>query len=325
MLALTKVKKEIEFNQDFRSLIEVLKSMAVAQFHVLEKKLWLYQEFDQVLDEFFQSLDLKTLQHRFLVSGTGDSPGVVVAVTSDQGLLGGLNLRVVTTAMGFLQTAPGEIDFEGKASEATPIGEENAAGGINLQIVNKAAHSMRSERDELVVVGERGQIYARERRIPFTSFPGIQDEKQEEQVKTLQHYLFKRLMEGHSGALRIVHPQSLSLVNQRIEEIPILPYSKPLKEGKPSLAGDLSEMLLESSRGKMLEYLTFVLIGHKLKQVFSLSRIAELGARYLHLEESSQRIQEMNQKLKLRYFRLRHEIIDQSIRELFSARSLYAG
>lgn len=324
MLALTKVKKEIEFNQDFRSLIEVLKAMAVAQFHVLEKKLRLYQEFDQILDEFFQSLDLKTLRHRFL--DPDNSPGAVLAVTSDQGLLGGLNLRVVTTAMGFLQSAPGEIDFkEEETSEATSQAEENATGGINLQVMDKAVHFLKSGRDELIIVGERGQIYARERQILFTSFPGIQDEKQEEQVRTLQLYLFKRVMEGRSGALRIVYPKSLSLVNQRIEEIPILPYSKDFREEKSSPLGDLSEMLLESSRGKMLEYLAFVLIGHKLKQVFSLSRIAELGARYLHLEESSQRIQEMNQKLKLRYFRLRHEIIDQSIRELFSARSLYAG
>lgn len=323
MLALTKVKKEIDFNQDFRSLIEVLKTLSVAQFHILEKKLRLYEEFDQILEEFFRSLSLKDLQHPFLKPN--GRPGAVVAITSDQGLLGGLNLRVVTTAFGFLQSAPGEIDIEERSSEVNPSDRDDSSRGLNVRVIDKAAHFLESKQDELVIVGERGQIYARERRIPFTPFPGIQDEKREEQAHTLRDYLFKRLIEKGSGSLRIIYPRSLSLAHQRIEEIPLLPYAKKPEWEQPSSLENLPEVLLESSQDKMLEYLTFIFIGQKLKQFFSLSRIAELGARYLHLEESSQRIQDMNQKLKLRYFRLRHEMIDQSIRELFSARSLYVN
>ena len=84
-------------------------------------------------------------------------------------------------------------------------------------------------------------------------------------------------------------------------------------------------MIFESSMGSILEYLSYLWVGQKLSDIFGLSRLAELGARYMHLEESSQRIQKVNKELKRQYFRCRHELIDQSMRELFSARILYAS
>lgn len=281
MLAITKVKNEIEFNKNFRSLLEVLKSIAVAQFHVLEKKLRDFDSFDRVLDNFLQQFNPKILEHPFL--HTNDGPGTVVAVTSDQGLLGGMNMRVVTNA-------------------------------INL---------MKSGRDELIIVGDRGQIYARDSRVPFTAYPGIRDEEASSQVLALRDYVFGKAMAGERGSLSVVFPRALSLSNQRVETIPLLPYATGTQASSSNV--HLSEMILESTPARMLEYLVLLRIGHKLSEVFRMSRLAELGARYMHLEENSQKIEQVNQKLKLRYFRLRHEIIDQSMRELFSARSLYAG
>ena len=44
MQILGKVKKDIEFNKSFRSLLEVLKSIAVSQFHFLEKELKVFEK-----------------------------------------------------------------------------------------------------------------------------------------------------------------------------------------------------------------------------------------------------------------------------------------
>ena len=282
MLAITKVKNEIESNKNFRSLLEVLKSIAVAQFRALEKKLKNFDPFDRVLDSFLQQFNPSLLEHPFLQ--TSACPGAVVAVTSDQGLLGGMNRGVVTRAISL----------------------------------------MKSGRDELIIVGERGQIYARDSRVPFTAFPGIRDEEKSSQVLALRNYVFGKAAAGQTGSLSVVFPRALSLSNQRVETIPLLPYTGGSSQpSSPNV--QLSEMILESTPARMLEYLVLLRIGHKLSEVFSMSRLAEFGARYMHLEESSQKIEQVNQKLRLRYFRLRHEVIDQSMRELFSARSLYAG
>lgn len=281
MQALSKVKKDIEFNKNFGGLLEVLKNIAVAQFHTLEKELRLFENFDAILKEFFQAMDTQSLRHPFLEEGTG--PAGVIAITSDQGLLGGLNMRVVHTAVSILN----------------------------------------SGRDELIVVGERGKFYARDAiRSSFVAFPGIKDSEQYAQAMGLRDYLFQGAKKGKYSSLRIVYPRALSLVNQKVETDILLPCA-PQKEGVPP-PFDLSKTILESSLPSMVEYLTFLSMGQRINEIFSLSRLAELGARYMHLEESAQRIQQMNQKLKLRYFRLRHEMIDQSMRELFSARALYA-
>ena len=206
----------------------------------------------------------------------------VVAITSTQGLLGGLNLRIVNTAIGL----------------------------------------MRSGRDELIIAGERGHVFARGQRVPFTTFPGIIDEQKDAQAEALRNYLFKKAVNGTYGSLKVVYPSATTLASQRVEIATFLPFS-PEKTNQPSL--DLSQTIVETSPAKMLEYLVFLLMGHRLKEIFSLSRLAELGARYMHLEDSGQKIQELNQKLRIRYFRMRHEAIDQSMRELFAARSLYAG
>ena len=283
MQAISKVKKDIEFNKNFSGLLEVLKNIAVAQFHILEKRLKVAENFDVVLDEFFHSFDPQSLQHPFLEERVG--PSGVVAVTSDQGLLGGMNMRVVHTAVGFLK----------------------------------------SGQDELIVIGEKGKFYARDFiKGSFTAFPGIKDHEQYAQAMELRNYLFQGAIAHKYGMLRVVYPRALSLVNQRVEIVTLLPWSAPTKE-EPVHHINPSETIFESSLAGILEYLIFIFMGQKLDEIFSLSRLAELAARYIHLEESSQRIQQMNQKLKLRYFRLRHEMIDQNMRELFSSRIIYAG
>ena len=280
MLALTNIKKDIEFNKNFRSLLEVLKSIAISQFYLLEKSLKTFEKFDDYMQFFFESLDLNAVQHRFLREDSG--PLGVVAITSDQGLLGGLNMRVVSTAVGL----------------------------------------MKSNQDELVVVGDRGQTYARDFQSNFTAFPGIRDDQKEAQATALRDHLFAKAAQGRWGSVQVVYPKALSLINQRVEIATLLPFTRKTREA-PATEKHPQDLIFESSVESILEYLIFLSMNQKLNEIFAYSRLAELGARYMHLEESTQKIQELNQKLKLRYFRLRHESIDQSLRELFSARVLY--
>jgi ATP synthase F1 gamma subunit len=281
MLALLKVKKNIEFNQRLGSILEVLKSIAVSQFHVLETKLNVFEPFGKVLESFFSLVDMNKVKHPFLDAGR-DTPVGVIAITTDQGLLGGLNNRVMNAAIHIL----------------------NARGG------------------ELIVLGEQGKTYARYSKVPFVGFPGIVDDTRQRQALELRDYIFEKLGESRFGAVTVIHPRSLSLINHRLEEVTLLPLSR--QESTEKVDVDTSKMIFESSLESILEYLSYLWAGQKLSDIFGLSRLAELGARYMHLEESTQRIQDVNKKLKRQYFRCRHEMIDQSMRELFSARILYA-
>jgi len=281
MKTLSNLKKDLEFNGGLSSLIEALKNIAVAQFRTLEQRLKSFEKLLLTIESFTEFMDIAKTDHPFL--NPKNKSLAVVAVTSDSGLLGGLNMQVVNRALSEL---------------------ENSAG-------------------RLIVIGERGKAYVRESSVPFTAFGGIRDEERYEQAMQLRDYVMTELLEGSFGCLKVVYPRPVSFTVQRVETLSLLPFAP--SSSLPSTEAIRSEVVLESSIGDLLEYLVHIWIGQKFYEIFGLSRLAEFAARFVHLEGSHQKLKEMDAKVRLEYFRVRHELIDRNMRELFAARLLYAG
>jgi ATP synthase F1 gamma subunit len=280
MATIAEIKKEKEFYQDFSSLIEVLKAIAIAQFHALQHKIRTFEKFTTLLAGFFDLLDVESVAHPF--AQEVDLPLGIVTVTSDTGLLGGLNNRIMVTALNYL----------------------------------------RSEKDRLIVIGTQGKNFTRGLTIPVKTFPGIQEERRYMQALEIRNYIVKEVLTGQMGPVKIIYPFAPSIAVQQVVELDLLPCSKWPKEKEGPTTGELigSEIILESLPEDMVEYSVSLWIAQKLYEIFQLSRLAEYAARVVHLEESSQKIKEIEKKLQLKYFRARHEIIDQQMRELFAAR-----
>jgi ATP synthase F1 gamma subunit len=243
------------------------------------------QDYDTLLNainSFFELVDPRSAKHPFLIPR--NETQIVVAFTSDSGLLGGLNMQVVNAAMHELQQMPGR----------------------------------------LVVVGERGKAYAQESKKPFVSFGGIKEEEQYAQVKQLRDYLVNSFLKESIGYLKVVFPRPVSFTVQKAEVVNVLPFCQESKEGATA-PEPLTGVIIESRPEDIIEYLVYLWMGQKLNQVSILSRLSEFAARFIHLEGSSQRLKEMDKSLRLQYFRIRHENIDCSMRELFAARLLYAN
>ena len=279
MKTLSNIKKDMEFNNGLSSLVETLKTISVAQFRALEQKIKAYEKFDETFDFFLKFIDLAKINHPFLKPSNRTQ--IVIAVTSDSGLLGGLNMTVVNTAIEQLKQIPGK----------------------------------------LVIVGERGKVYAREANTPFTAFSGIKDEERYSQAIQLRNYVLGKVYENSIGYLKVVYSHPVSLTVQEVRVVPFLPFSE-----KPKAAKEIfSEVIFESEPGDIVEYLLYLYMGQKLYDIFGLNRLAEFAARFMHLEESSQRLKDMDKKVRLEYFRVRHELIDRNMRELFSARLLFVS
>src|SRR5512135_1664695 len=154
MKVITEIKKDLEFNRSLRSLVEVLKSIAVSHYHVLERKIKVEERFYAILKDFFGFPLLKYAQHPFL-AGT-NAPTGIVAITSDMGLLGGLNMKVMAAAF-----------------------EETQKRSFKL-----------------VVVGEKGHGIARDRGFSFVSFPGVRDDERFSQALSLRDFLYEELAAG---------------------------------------------------------------------------------------------------------------------------------
>jgi ATP synthase F1 gamma subunit len=282
MKTLSNIKKDMEFNSGLFSLVETLKTISVAQFRALEQKIKSYDRFDETFDFFLKFIDLAKINHPFLKPS--NKLQIVIAVTSDSGLLGGLNMMVVNTAIQHLKQIPGK----------------------------------------LVIVGERGKAYAAESRTPFTAFSGIKDEERHNQAIQLRNYVLGKVYENSIGYLKVVYSHPVSLTVQEVRTVSFLPFSEKPKNTKAAKE-IFSEVIFESEPGDIVEYLLYLYMGQKLYDIFGLSRLAEFAARFMHLEESSQRLKDMDKKVKLEYFRVRHELIDRNMRELFSARLLFVS
>jgi len=282
MKTLSNIKKDMEFNNGLSSLVETLKTISVAQFRALEQKIKAYGRFDETFEFFLKFIDLAKINHPFLKPS--NKLQIVIAVTSDSGLLGGLNMMVVNTAIQQLKQIPGK----------------------------------------LVIVGERGKVYAREANTPFTAFSGIKDEERYIQAIQLRNYVLGKVYENSIGYLKVVYSHPVSLTVQEVRTVPFLPFSEKPKDPR-AVKEIFSEVIFESEPGDIVEYLLYLYMGQKLYDIFGLSRLAEFAARFMHLEESSQRLKDMDKKVKLEYFRVRHELIDRNMRELFSARLLFVS
>ena len=281
MKTLAALKKDLEFNRGLSSLIEVLKAIAVSQFRTLEQRMKTFEKFLTNIETFFELVDVPGIKHPFL------NPSVktqaVVAVTSDSGLLGSLNMQVINDALVELERIPGK----------------------------------------LIVIGERGKLYVRDTKIPFVAFPGIIDEERHGQAMQVRDYLINKVMEGAFGYLRVVYPHPLSFTVQKVRTVTFLPFTPTVKPTPK--AGFVPEVMLESNLSDILEYLVYLWMGQKLYEIFGFSRLSEFAARFVHLEESAQKLKELDTKTRLEYFRVRHELVDRNMRELFAARLLYAN
>lgn len=284
MNALPQIKKDIEFNKSLRSIVEVLKSIAVSHYQILERKLKSEEKFYGLLRDFFGFSQMKNARHPFLVKSP--RPLGIVAITSDMGLLGGLNMRVMTVA------------FEEAEKYAC----------------------------RLIIVGDKGHALARDRKLPFVAFPGVKDEERFSQAMALRDYVTDELLSGKIGSLEVIYPEPVSFLVQRVKKYLMVPFdlSQTVKEPQGDAPADV-KAILESKIDDIIEYLIILWMGQSFHEILGYSRLAELSARFIHLESSSQKLQDVDKELRLKYFKVRHELIDRSMREIFSARSLYAA
>jgi ATP synthase F1 gamma subunit len=275
MKLISQIKKDLEFNRNLSVLVNVLKEIAISQYHILEKKIKTYDRFFLILESLLDIIPQTNIQHP-LLNWTRRRPGVI-AITSDTGLLGALNMEVMSLAL----------------------------------------HEAEKSQAKLIIVGQKGRIYAQECGISFVAFDGIKDAVRFAQALQLRDYIVNEVLNQRLGALKVIYPYATSIVAQHIQSLQLLPFSKPEKT-KKSIS--FSEIIIESHLSDTAGYLVYLFLGQKFFEIFGLSRLAEMAARFVHLEESGHKLEDIEKQLRLQYFRLRHELIDRNMREIYSAR-----
>lgn len=278
MKTLVGVKKDMEFNKGLSLLIETLKSIAIAQYYAMEKRLTIFEEFIPTIESFCKIINIDAINHPFM-NPKGEAQAIVV-ITTDSGFLGGLNMKVVSAALEEARKMPTTI----------------------------------------IIVGERGKMYISGTGHKMVGFPGIQDEERRTQAYQLRDHIMQKVMAGEFDTVKVVYPRAITFGVQRIETVSFLPFRPD--NVKAAAVESSQDLILESDPGDVIEYLVHLYIGERLYNIFGMSRLAEFSARYVHLDESTEKLKEEDRKIKLEYFRVRHELADRALREIISGRSV---
>jgi ATP synthase F1 gamma subunit len=289
---LTDLRKELKFNGELLGLVETLKNVAGAQYHVMEKK---KERFAQFMDSFRDFFKVVNLIHTGnpLVEVMSDVLGLII-VTSDSGFMGGLNQGVIAAAM-------------------------------------QAQGSIGDDKVSLVIIGDKGASTFHDRKRQFQFFKGINQDTIYEQAGEVKDYIVKAVSEKRMGKVIVAYPRSLSFSAQAIEVVNLLPCRELFDAASQIVPGrdragisgwlaSAKDAIVESSVSDMAEYLAGVWVTSKLFEVFEDSKLAEFSARAMHLEGSVQKVEKDYKKVKHLCFKAVRERIDKGMRESFSAK-----
>ena len=286
MQSIQKIKEEMHLNVDMAELMEVLKGIAVSEYWALLKKQGRFKRFMEAFNGFFNILDFSSVDHPF-AKNTGKL--AILMITSNEGFMGGLNTRVIETAL------------------AHPEADDAA----------------------LIMVGEQGAVRLETLKRPFKGFEGIVLDRSYDAARELRNYIVEEARKGTFQRLLIFYPKSISFMVQRVEELRVLPCTELFqKRSKASLLEqqggipppeEVEGLIIESSLHEMIQYLVETWIVQKLFNIFEESKLAEFSARIVHLEESFQLLQEKGKGIRFQYLRGWHESIDKGMRDIFSA------
>jgi F-type H+-transporting ATPase subunit gamma len=275
---ISQIKDDLEFYTHFEGLIDTWKTVALMEFRALEKKTASFEQFGTVVEGFFRMLGACRFNHPFVVPPP-DSPLGVVVVTSDGGLSGGLDRKLVMGALSLCK----------------------------------------SKEDQVIVIGRQGEAYLAGTGRRHVSFPGVQDDKRYPLAAQVLKHVAGEVLQGNMGSVKVVYAKPLSIIVQKVVVIDLLPCTDELGGANAPV---LRSVIFESSPDDLVEYLAYLWVGQKLFEIFGLARLAEVAARFMHAEDSLQKVKEINKKFEIEFFRARHEIVDKQMREISASRTV---
>ena len=159
MIALSRLKEDMAFTQDLASTMDAFKTAAMVQFRLFSNR---KEPSDVFLEHIRDSLHLLARQgvpdgwflgeKDFVASSLRHAPKLIVAVTSNEGFLGDLNMLVINHGL---------------------------QRRTNLD-------------DEFIVIGDRGANYCEDHRERFTYFPGMDEDMNLKKIARIQSHLLDR-------------------------------------------------------------------------------------------------------------------------------------
>jgi F-type H+-transporting ATPase subunit gamma len=218
-----RLKKELRATADLMELVDVLKRVAASQFHTLDKKRqsagWTNADIPAGGEP---PAGEQALQESEWVSAVPHSearrPRVSLKVVLEE------FLRLIPPALcrhPFLERPSAPLGI------VIVTSDEGLLGGLNAAVIQKALSARDGQQAELIVLGERGKIYLGDLNEPFTYFQGVGEQITPSAVEGLRDYVVEQYLRRKVAQVLVFYPRPRSFTHQEVDSFQLLPYERP--------------------------------------------------------------------------------------------------
>lgn len=195
--------------------------------------------------------------------------------------------------------------------------DEGFLGELNTLIVNKVFAAGKGKATTYDVIGSRGASAFDDARVTYAYCGALATDAVYPFAMTVADTVCRHFFSEGKETV-VVFPHFVSLGAQHITEETLLPFS--VTETATTPRDRASAVLLEPSPEHAAAALGKLWVTHRIANILIDTKLAELAARIMHLEESSNQLTEMRNKLRLSFFKEVHAVNDKSIREISAAK-----
>ncbi|MBL7073286.1 MAG: F0F1 ATP synthase subunit gamma [Candidatus Omnitrophica bacterium] len=232
--------------------------------------------------------------------------------------------RRVVECCGLLKPTAKEDPFfcgneAGKKAFLLVCSDEGFLGGVNTRIFNMAlAKGMRGNVNA-IVLGEKGAKLLRDSGMHPTVFPTVENTVDTRHIRAISNHVMRLFRSGSVGSFYVSYVHYKSFTSHQMETVRLLPADELITYVRDN---EIVETIVAPEEKCVTEYLAKLWLESNLHKIFWSSKLSEWATKVMHLENSSDELKEITEKMRFQYFKSVHALNDKVIREIFATRAI---
>jgi F-type H+-transporting ATPase subunit gamma len=208
------------------------------------------------------------------------------------------------------------IYFDGNDSEnklyVVITSDSGLCGGFNSSVVSQLGKEIgdNGKTAKVILVGSKGLGYLKKIKVePVAEYVDIEDVPTVSEAKVIFDKALEMYLNGEVSEVNIVYSEFVSSVKQETKSVKILPIEK--SEGKGA-----GSFLVEPNLELVLEDTLNIYLKGRIRGILLSSKCSEQSTRMTAMDGATKNADDLLDKLKLKYNRIRQGAITQEISEI---------
>lgn len=271
------IKRRIKSITSTKKITKAMGLVATAKLRKSKEKLYANEKYYEVLSESIDEILSNHTGFNIYKNGNSSKKKLYIILTSDSGL----------------------------------------CGGFNGNILNRAVEEIQKDKENSlsIVVGEKGSAFFK--RVKLSTIDEVLDISDLPTLRELKGVVTKALHlyeKGEVGQIFIVYAKFLTSIKQEVQIEKLLPLNYNQEE--EDTYKDKDYIKFEPDADSVLNNALLLYIKEKVLNSMLHSKTSELSARMTAMDGATKNANELLEKLKLQYNRMRQGAITQEISEI---------